>query len=624
MGEVKTIPSLSRFLLFKKALPYGWHRLRYFSWNSLFKVGIFWLDLLLIFPLLQTHFFVEALLLKIGLNVAQRFWWGALEVMRDEVRENLPRKKVCAQAISRWATLSFILSGALFTGASIWLFQTGVNLFSLYAYVLVFSTCLNLPIRTLHSGAYANARIRRPLWSLCLSPIALLFVAYLSSPFLQELCWPFALLISTLIGSLLSCHFIFKQYQVLSFLPLKLFPLTLPLRSLFTRAFWMGGLSYALMNLNQWIVVAILFSSLSPLLTLHPLTLVMYPLLHLGFEWAQLFYFDLQKTASSPFRFAKKVEKLALKVGFSISAILLFSLLCISSAIGALSLFPVIAFLLIWQVFITIKEIALYTAGDYRKIFLCHALAAAGALLWTEGWIPGTFAAQLLALSAVIAYVKGPFKPRYTKLLAFFDSLHTACEVKESCRIGKIHLCRSATSSQQGAIAKALLEALQKRSAVSCFSNSTILWIEPESECPLNKELICSLGGGLIREIVLGDWKKSGKEALESSFDLTKTNSPSSDEVLALFSQSVPEKEGAFLNSTLSSKVVNRACNFLHFLRSGKPYRGQEIAVLFHPFEDRKLLFSLSVGRTAKNAKQWKEQLVEWNQQLYLKKILEE
>jgi hypothetical protein len=622
MEEVKEIPSLSRFLLFKKALPYGWQRLRYFSWNSLFKVGIFWLDLLLIFPLLQTHFFVVALVLKMSLSVIERFWWGSLEVMREEIRDQSSKKKICAQIISKWSNLSLMLSGALFVGASIWLFQTGISLFSLYAYVLVFSTCLSLPLRALHSGAYARTRIRRPLWSLCLSPITLLSVAYLTAPALHQVCWPFALLISTLVGALLSCHFIFKQYQTLSLPPLKLFPFSLPSR--FTRTFWMGGLSYALMNLNQWIVVAILFSSLSPLLTLHPLTLVMYPLLHLGFEWAQLLYFDLQKTASSPFLFAQRVETLSLKIGLTIAALLLLSLLCISFSIGALSLFPIIAFLLLWQVFITIKEIGLYTAKDYRKIFLCHTLAATGAFLWVEQWIPGTLAALLLVISLVMAYVKGPFKSRYTSVLAYFDYLHTAVEMKKSCHLGRIQLSLSATPAQQLAIAKALIEALQHQGSVSCLSQNSILWLEPKSEKFIKKEQLCSLGGGLIQKIDIGEWKESGKEALIDFFPLADHALPSTDEILSLFSQNVPSSEGSLLNSSLSCRAVSRACHFLHFLSGGTPSRGQEIVTLFHPFEGKHLLFSLSVARAAKAAKEWKKQIVEWNQQLYLKKILEE
>lgn len=611
--EKLKFPTLARFLILKDAVPYGWHRIKYFLGNSLFKVLAFWLDLLLIFPLLPFHFFAQAFFLKIGLNTLDRFWWGALEVMREEMRQ-----QHCMRMVFGWMVLSSILSTLLIASAGIWLFLNGMTLFTSYVSVLVIAHALAIVVRTFHSGAYALARIRRPLWSLCAPTFLFLSTAYISSPFLHEMCWPFAMLLSTIVGTLLSCYFIEKQYRFLSLLPIKKISFSVPFKKLIDKHFWLGGLSFGLMNLNPLAVNAILFSLLSSLLTKHPFTLLLFPIVHLGFEWTSLYYFDLKKTAFSPFLYEKRVFLLALGTAIIFTTALGSVVFVLAYFINVLKFYPIIVSLLFWQTFLSIKEIRLYTAKNYTRILMCNLMVGIGALFYFWQMIPITI--FMLCLSIVIAYYN--FKRQsFPEVLGFFDALQAASLIRKECRLGRILLSKATPPKKQRLIAQSLCALLEKRGFVTCFGSSTILWFEYKSDDPLTRAKVCCLGGGLIEKVLLESWKKEGKGILAEHFEIAK-DLPSTEEICSLFQKKVPASQGSLLDHAMSYKVARQAWLFLHFLRAQRSPQKMEIVALYHPFENKELFFALSSVHTSQEARQWKRQIVEWNKQLYLKKAL--
>jgi hypothetical protein len=623
MEKIDELPTLARYLLFKDSLAYGWHRLRYFLGTSLFKVVIFWIDLIFIFPLLPSHLFIEAFILKSVLYGLERFWWGGTEQMRTYIRENRMNKKRITRSILGWMALSIVPSTALLFLATFWLWQNGLTPFSAYTWVLMATTATNIPLRTFHSGVFALSRIRRPLWSQWLTPVTLLLFVWATLPSLQGLSWPIGLALSSLFRVCLTAYFVLAQYKRLSLWPLKTLSFSLPLRSIFEKNFWASGLSYAFIHLNQWIAITTLFFSLSPDALNHPFTILLYPLFHIGAEWTQLFYFDFQKTLFSPFLFNWSIRKLALKTAFAVSFCSLALVYIFTYPIRETSHLLLLTLLFTWQAFLSIQELHLYMNRKYLQLSCCHIICGVGSFLWLEQLVPGEIFSVFIALGTALAYWNPSFMGAYTRIIGFFDFLYAVSIHRSQCRLGCVRLTPNASSFQQRAIAESLAQILARSGAVSYHGLQKIFWLESKKEAPLAQSQICSIGGGLIEEILLYQWKESGKEALKEAFPITKSP-PNFESVKKQFEKRVPESQGSLLSRKISHRIATKGYEYLRFLQPANPLNKREYIALFHPAEGEPLLFSLCTRKKSGAAQEWKALIFEWNQSFYVEGLLRE
>ncbi len=622
MESLKDFPSLSFFLLFKRSSSYAWYRTRYYSLNSFFRGIIFWLDLVIIFPLISLDVFFLAFATKVSLFLLESFYWGGLEFLREAIRVHRKEKKICQITINQWLSNSLFLGILLIFASFTWMWIKGFSLYSLYIFILCFSSAIHLNLKTLHSGIFALARIPRPLWSLLASP-AVLFICALSTwPFLKEYCWPLAIFISTLARFCLSCSFILRKYQHFQIFPLKNFSWFLNLKLWKDSTFWLPGLSFASTQCTLVISSFICFFLLADYLTPYSSLFLFFPLLDVCFHWTQLFYFDLKKTALSPLLFFKEIENLSIKVGMTMSVLTLLAMSSIALANHQLQLILPFAPLTLWQCLIGSKEMSLFSEKNYQKSLCTMSIPMLGFLAWINQYIHFPALCFCLVLGAIAAYLPFVLPAKRRDIIGIYDYLLTTSKYASSCRIGQLSVSPSCKFSQQVSIAKRLISSLPSIECISCLSNETILWLEKKSQHPLEIAEIAKHAMGLAKEISLHSWHSSGAESLMEAFPFWKEEAPSSENMLHLFQTDMPQKEGSFISSSNSSKTFLLENNYLYYLKPYSLYQKNEIITFYNPIKDQKLFFSLSSHAKATQARKWKSLIKHWNVQLYLQKIL--
>jgi hypothetical protein len=265
---------LESFFFTGNSAGYGWQRLKFFVYSSLVHSAVWWLE---IWFLYQFEMLEEAFYFKIVLHTLGRFWWGALEPMREAVRDR-------QDVVGSWLMLAGIVSTVLAV----------IGAFTDF-YFLFLSLAVQIMVRTFHSGVFAIQRVRRPLWSLCLLIIP--------SFFLPILGWPLTTLMGSLFGGAITVYYTYKQYQTLPS-----FTFTIP----DLKGFWKNGLVYASVGLNTLLISSLFQKEMLPFA-------FAYPLFRLAFDWTQLFYFDYIKTSRSIPFFLDKLRSLVWKMALLIA-----------------------------------------------------------------------------------------------------------------------------------------------------------------------------------------------------------------------------------------------------------------------------------------------------------------
>lgn len=381
-------------LLSRRFWPYAVYRLRYFfaQFGTAAAAHVF-----LVFFLFRSFdgpAFVGILLAHAASGMLSGFWWGALEVMRDRVRDlyRTGRTHVVPKEIGRWLLLSIWLSAAVLAIATlITLIRIGyagwrVEPDNLYVWTIFAGLSVTLVARCYHSGLYAIRRIYRPLVTIIAADV----VGVLAILSLLPLLGPWSFAVAGLVTTLLICGFTFhytgRLYDFFDFRPWdntdfqrRRWPVHADLED------WVpAGLAYGVVRLDSLLVLTLFFASQrsTAAAALFMLFFLIGPAIRAGLKWAQLFYFDFARLDLRIFRnmrrrFERSVLRLAVVIG-----LIFWGAACLMGAVaypGAMgSLYgPLLLFLLSRSV-LAATQIEAFTEGAYRELILSGALLLTG------------------------------------------------------------------------------------------------------------------------------------------------------------------------------------------------------------------------------------------------------
>jgi len=264
-------------------LPYAFYRLRFFlaraGWNwALHAVGVW-----LVFGSLSRRQFGVVALAHFGAAFVSSAWWGCLEEMRTRVRElyragrmHLIPREVAAMGFLEACLLCIILRLAL-----------------------------EIPWRCYHSGLYAVRRIYRPLPAMVTVDVLGFLALLVLWPLLGRWSIPASSLFSSLLITSVGVYYASRSYRFLGLDPFQCIArrrgLGLSRESL--QRLIAAGSAGGIMTLDALLVVVAVTTAAwhgTSAALFVPLFLIS-PAVRAGYDWAQLFYFDLKRLEAVPF-----------------------------------------------------------------------------------------------------------------------------------------------------------------------------------------------------------------------------------------------------------------------------------------------------------------------------------
>jgi hypothetical protein len=558
---------LEEVLLSGRFSTYAFYRLRFFLLRYVAESVLHGAKFAILFIAFEGWLFAAVVLAGAGAGLISSFWWGALEVMRARVRHlaRSGRQRRIPEEIGSFFWLAGFLAAASLLGAAAWIAfsllwqEQTLRVFHLYVGAVALRLALDLCTLTFHSGAYAIRRIYRPLPALLAVEGVGLMAMVGAWPLVGSWSIPVATAVSAVVSAALTIHYTARLYRFLLWLPLRL-----SLRSSLGRIrriawgeFLSAGASYAVMRLDAFLVLALFTAGADGDRPgdLFVLFYVLSPTVRAGFDWAQLFYFDLKRLETARFenlrvRYERFLERLALGLGLGFGAV--------AWGIGFLVLFwnvglagPLLVPFFLSRSALAFAQIRAFSTRRYLLLLssggvLLAGLFAIGALV-EQGWV------KLLALTAVTTIVllsirktrdrrSGDEAP--AQVLAPLDWVRALTHERGPLRIREGRLsarpARTADPTRPPSenetlwalnrAASRIGRRIGRGGAVTALGPDRIAWFERGAgEGRVGTEWLFAMGGGMWKSVeaptpaeLLRGWTSgeasSGEEALLQSF----------------------------------------------------------------------------------------------------------
>jgi hypothetical protein len=349
------------------------------------------------------------------------FHWGALEPFRQSMRRHvsLGRKGDAEAELARYLRLSLDLCLLLlvvvvgFTELGPRPFPT-FSIFDAYAIGCTVRAMAEAVTRTLHAGAFALRRVRRPLGSFVLQDLVDLGVPLVLWPWLGP--WGFALgqLCGAAVEAGLTAHYVRRTYASLG-LSVPTFRRIAEERARVPLAVVRGMLAPGVGNLFSQVdalLVAVLVAGAgAELFVLVALLHVLRPVLSLSSSWARSFYFDLARL-EGPLHalFRPRLERRLLHAIPWFVVVSGLTALGIGVLLTRTAPVPGVAWVLPFlaaRAFYAVAQLRAFVRGAYRRL-----LAGAAVLVlavWLLPQVSGDVRWQLVAASASLTVVGALF-----------------------------------------------------------------------------------------------------------------------------------------------------------------------------------------------------------------------
>lgn len=532
---------------------YMLYRLRFFYARYLASACVHGIRYLFLYAIFSEKVFVGLVLVHAGVGLSSSFWWGGLEVMRRRIRElkRSARPHRIPSEIGRWLSVSLFLSAATLVAGAGWLgWRLGyrglaLDPATLYASSLVLRLAIDFVTRVFHSGIYAIRRIYRPLPAVVAVELSGFLAVLMLWPWIGVWSFPVAMILATLVSSALVTFYTLRVYRFFRFLPLPLFegPLGRSLELQSRKELLAAGASYSLMKLDA-LLVLVLFawgSSSADPAPLFLLFFVLGPTIQAGFDWAQLFYFDLKRLEIRPFanlrrRFEQGVHRTAWAQG-----IVFWALACLTGTLflrknlGAVYVALLPFFLS--RSLLAFAQMRSYAARRYRELLwsavacLC-GLALACGLVSRPSWRLAILTAVMLAVFGVLAHrARGvDASAEDVRLPGITEWLDRVRRRRAPTRIRCLEFDARTrwTDAFRGIAewdarnrwnhrraAEAVARKLGDDSAVTIVFPGRVVWFERSNGTPgIRREWLLGLAGGAVRRIASTKVEADGACAL--------------------------------------------------------------------------------------------------------------
>jgi len=535
--------------------PYAAYRLRYFVLRYLTESLLHGVRFVVLWVAFEDRLFVAVVVVNAVASLISSFWWGSLEVMRARVRRlfQSDRARGIPEEIGGWLVLAGLASGTVVAASFVGLAVAvgaggqGVGVFECYVAAVGLRLGLDLGARTLHSGVYAIRRVYRPLPALVAVEVVAVLAIVVAWPWMGAWSLPVATLLGAAVSTGLTVRYTVRLYRFFLWWPLELSGWRAlrrlrgaPLRELVT-----AGASYALMKLDAFLVLALFWADgeRGRPGELFVFFYLLSPTVQAGFDWAQLFYFDLKRLETARFvnlraRYDRFLARLALGlgVGFWAAACGLATVIQQSGlGVGCALLGP----FFVSRSLLALAQIQAFSSRRYSRLLASGACLLVGIVglgfLGGDGWT------KLGGLSAVTAVVLallwvsrgrpvGDPEPR--RVLSPVEWIRTLQRVREPARVrvaqlawrsgrgrGGLHPSAGAEAAwRQRRAAERIARRLASRGAVTTIGPDRVAWYERgNGNGAAGESWVFVAGGGLWESVASAGTCDDGPSALSAA-----------------------------------------------------------------------------------------------------------
>ncbi|MGB9006333.1 MAG: hypothetical protein WCB96_11475 [Candidatus Aminicenantales bacterium] len=541
---------------------YAWHRLRYFMARYFLSSVLHLIQVILLFRFFSLRQFQSLLLVQAAAGLASGFWWGSLETMRARVRslQRARQSHRIPQEIAGRLNLALRLAAMVVLGLAVWLLAPlalghKIRPFlpaDLYLAVILLRLALDLVGRAYHSGVYALRRVFRPLPSILVTEL-LSFGAVLAFwPWLRLWSIPLAFLVSTLAGQALLYRFTSRAYRQIGLSPWPSGQEKKKSRpKIFSGGEWLAaGSSYALMRLDSVLILGLFRfekGRVEEAVALALLFFLLGPTVRAGFEWAQLFYFDLKRLEtplhkSIKARFEGNVLRLAACLGLFFWGIAsLAGTLFYGRSLG--SIYWLLLFFFPVRSILAALQMRSYAEGAYSLLLLSGAFSLAG-LAILRWFVPGeggrlAGAVLTLALSAAVFLLRrgrAGLRPAFRELRCLPDWLAEALRTKKLMTVSALSLASDPNTAAWAhfQFARMLAGRLGRHGAAAMSGLNRIVWFETgRQKLRAGPPWVLAQSAGWAESVRSTGPQPDGKSALQAAVNMGFFGPDLSPEALA-------------------------------------------------------------------------------------------
>jgi len=522
----KSLVSLEDALLSGRFAQYFVYRLRLFS-SRLLVTGLLHVIEFLILRFTLTHeVFVAALMFRLACGIIAGWWWGGLEIMRNEVRALRDDQATyrIPVALAPWMSASLVYGACTLILVFGWVILDAssvgweFNVFHLYVFAVGFRLSVSFVVRAFHSGVYAIRRIYRPFVSTIAADVFAFVGTLVLWPLLREWALPTMLILSGLLVSSLTLVFTSRAYELTGLFPsrprMDRATLTI-LQTTISRSFLRAGCANAFVQL-EGALVFVLFPFTGSHAETDLVFLVMYcvsPFVRASREWAQLLYFDFKRLDLQALTcFKKRFEQSALWT----SHLIAISVWLVSSILATLVLRVNLGllYLLLLPFFLIRSQLAVHQIRAFveqRFVVLVGSgfMIGAAALVMQGGDLSGN--GRILVLTCVLVaatiwlQLTRPRSKDADNLSGVFSLpvwLSKLQQLNEPVRIRSVRFAGCVNDAVVENVAREILEQLGSDGSVTIAGRKRITWFElvASKQAPSNKWII-SLGAGLLENM---------------------------------------------------------------------------------------------------------------------------
>ena len=548
-------PLLEDALIGGRFPAYAAYRLRYFAVRTLLAAALHALKIILAFRFFAPGSFVAVLIVQSAATLASGFWWGSLEILREKVREDYRagRRRGLDGLIGRWLSVSLRLGTAAFVAAVLILpacpilFGRGASAADFFLSSILLRLALDFPTRAFHSGVYAVRRVYRPLVSVVLAELLSFATLLAAWPLIGLWSLPPASAVSSLTAASLVFHYTGRAYRRFGLSPwknLRIFRRSGPRKpsGFGSKEWFAAGAAYAAMRLDALLVLVLAFASVPRIRSGATLIFAAGPLIRAGFEWIQLFYFDLKRLDRPVLRRLREGFERRLSILAAPVAVILW----IPAALAACAyygprgwtFFAAFGLFFLGRGRLAAAQMRAYARGAYGLLFFSGSAVLAGHLA-AGMFIVGT--AELLAVAAVVTLIGGAIAGKRAREsewpsgraepLCPADWLARTGRLKGPATVFAAEFVRESSLERDNPlrrrereryllqrIAGIIAARLDGRGAVAVYGPGRLIWHERGREKSILKmEWILSLGAGRIRRLETTGTQADGREALRQA-----------------------------------------------------------------------------------------------------------
>jgi len=330
-ARILNTPDLGVSLFENRLRSYLAYRFNYFVLLFAIQLSIFLTEYFLLSFIFIDGLLLKALALRLLLAILGKAWWGALEVLRERIREEVQQSKMhlVKYILSRWLSFSSAVSIISFISSFLlsyymWGVTIESRIFALYTFAVTSRLAIQVFVLTLHSGIYATRRIFRPRWSIISLDLTGLILTLLFWPIVGEMSVPLGIICNTFISTAIVYHYITKAYSLVDYMTFKLSFNYLKefFSSIRLKQIAIPGIAAALMKADALILMSALLMISNRVISLDNVNfyLVLLPFIQASSGWSGLFYFDFKRLENTvlniyDLRFKNAILKLSLIVG---------------------------------------------------------------------------------------------------------------------------------------------------------------------------------------------------------------------------------------------------------------------------------------------------------------------